>query len=502
MISQVSFAIVTMLVGWAALWPIRGRLGAGGYHLATFPTGLLGWGFVATVALALRAGYSWPLVIVSLAAFSAAFFAAGTWIARAEETHVPVPWWSFALWMLVLGGFTAVMARWGISVYSHDGWAQYELYSWPLFDNGVAALIMLGDRMLVPTAFHAAYHLFGGEFAAFVYPVLSLHVALLVGYGTARVARSAGVAAAIAVPVAVVVTMVAQVTYLFMSIYVHSHMPSAVYLLLAGVGIKHAFDAAVTLSDADPPVLSPSWLLVGGIGVAGVFLSRPDGPAYAVAAVLLATHALVSTRARHAEIDWFVGPVVVLATAYTAATVLNAGLWTSPKIDATTLIGFTALYALIWGILRFVPISRVDLLARGNNLLVVLVALDVLALVVLFGVLGEQADQTLYTMRTNLLELGGWRAFWPLITAMVLTSVVFYARLGRDRFTTALLFYAFQFFVIAFAVHSVTHPGRLGWGDSFSRVAFHSVPLIYLYLGVYTAGLIRTLSARGNRIRT
>jgi len=195
-------------------------------------------------------------------------------------------------------------------------------------------------------------------------------------------------------------------------------------------------------------------------------------------------------------------PVVVLAGAYTMATIINQGIWTTPKIGAGTLIGFTVLYAVIWALLRFVPFSRLDWLATGTNTLALLVAVESIALVWLFRVLGEQANTTIFTMMTNLLEQGGWRSFWPLITAMVIVSVVLSPREGRHPFTTALLFYAAQFFVIAFAVHGVTHPGRLGWGDSFNRVAFHSVPLIFAYLGVYAAGLTRTLGAGKTRTET
>ncbi len=498
MITQISFSLVTVLIGWASLWPLRSRLGSVAYHLAAFPTGLMGWGFVASVSIALHTGYSWVLACASLLAFCGALFAAGTWISRSERpAEKPVALWSFAVWALVIGGFTAVMAAWGISAYSHDGWAQYELYSWPLFDNGTAAIKLLGERMLIPSAFHAAYHLFGGEFAGFVYPVLSLHIAALVGFGTARAARPAGRAAALVVPLVVVTVMVGHVTYLFMSIYVHSHTISALYLLMAGLGIKYAFERAN--ASGSQPVLSPSWLLFAGIGLAGIFLARPDGPAYAMAAVLLAAFALVRSRAGREETGWFFAPTVILAGAYTAATILNQGMWTTEKISATTLIGFTALYAAIWAGLRFVPLARSDWLASGNNTLALLVALESVGLVWLFRILGEQANATIFAMTTNLLEQGGWRSFWPLITAMVVVSMVLRPNLRRESFTTALLFYAAQFFVIAFAVHGVTHPGRLGWGDSFNRVAFHSVPLIYLYLGVYVAGLTCTLWAPRTR---
>jgi len=501
MMPQLAFVAVTVATGWAALWPLRSRVGAAGYHLAAFPTGLLGWGLVATAALALRTGYSWLLAGTVLIAFAAAFFALARHALRAEEPGTrPLPAWTFAAWALVLGAFTGAMASWGISVFSHDGWAQYELYSWPLFDTGAGSLVMLGQRMLLPPAFHAAYHLFGGEFAGFVYPVLSLHVAVLVGAVTARAARAAGRWTALALTAVVVTAMVAHVTYLFMSIYVHSHTISALYLLLAGAGIMYAHESAQRAGHGAP--LSPAWLLVAGTGVAGIFLSRPDGPAYAMAAVLLGGYALVSARADRRGISMLFAPVVVLAGAYTMATIINQGIWTTPKIGAGTLIGFTVLYAVIWALLRFVPFSRLDWLATGTNTLALLVAVESIALVWLFRVLGEQANTTIFTMMTNLLEQGGWRSFWPLITAMVIVSVVLSPREGRHPFTTALLFYAAQFFVIAFAVHGVTHPGRLGWGDSFNRVAFHSVPLIFAYLGVYAAGLTRTLGAGKTRTET
>lgn len=492
MIPQLSFALVTLIVGWVALWPLRARLGPGLYHLAALPTGLLGWGFVASVSIALSAGYTWPLAAGSLLVFSAVFYAVSAAATRHEQAVPKVAPWTFLVWALVIAAFTAVMASWEIAVFSHDGWAQYELYSWPLFDKGNAAAIMLGHRMLIPSAFHAAYHLFGGEFASFVYPVLSLHIALLVGLTTMKVARPRGVTAAVLTATVVVVTMVGHVTYLFMSIYVHSHAPTALYLLLAAIGVKHAFDDAVT--DSGVRRLRPSGALLAGIGLAGTFLSRPDGPAYGMAILLLAGYALLYSRARRNETTLIIGPTVVLGGAYILATIVNRGMWTSPKIDASTVLMFLALYTAIWVVYRFVPLSRCRWLSAGTNLIALVIAVEAVGLVWLFRVLDAQAVRTLLTMGENLLSQGGWRSFWPAATAMLVVSIVFRARTGRDRFTSALLFYLVQFFVIAFVVHGTSHPGRLGWGDSFNRVAFHAVPLIFLYLGVYAGGLVRAFA--------
>ena len=50
-------------------------------------------------------------------------------------------------------------------------------------------------------------------------------------------------------------------------------------------------------------------------------------------------------------------------------------------------------------------------------------------------------------------------------------------------------------FAIAVIVHGLMHEGRLSRADSFSRLAFHAVPLFFWYLGTVAGGLVQTLSS-------
>jgi hypothetical protein len=86
-------------------------------------------------------------------------------------------------------------------------------------------------------------------------------------------------------------------------------------------------------------------------------------------------------------------------------------------------------------------------------------------------------------MLGNLARNGDWDWFWFFASGLVLVTLVFYG-VRRHAAQSAMLLYAIaQFLVVALVVHGISHPGHPGFTDSFNRVAFHSVPLIWWLFG-------------------
>jgi len=238
----------------------------------------------------------------------------------------------------------------------------------------------------------------------------------------------------------------------------------------------------------------PAWLVIAGLATAALVLARPDGAAYSLIPFAVAAAALVRVRAGAAEIDAYFAPLVVTSALVTAGAMVQTGVWESDKLPGALLLAFIAAQGLVWVAVRW--LSRRDLgwLARGTNAVRTIVALDVPVLLVVWRRAGEQGMAAVQNMTTNLLLQGGYRFVWPYAAGVLGMSVALRPKTTRNPYTAYVLFAIVQFFAVALAVHALTHPGRLGWGDSFNRVAFHILPVVYLYAGLYLSELVAAVT--------
>ncbi len=92
-----------------------------------------------------------------------------------------------------------------------------------------------------------------------------------------------------------------------------------------------------------------------------------------------------------------------------------------------------------------------------------------------------------YMMR-NLIHRGGYNSLWVFAAGLVVLAIVF-SGLRSNRLVRHALVSLALFFVAASVVHGLTHVGRASWGDSFSRVSFHVVPVVFMLLG-YVGALV------------
>ncbi len=436
----------------------------------------------------MHAGYSAFIVWGGIALYVAGIAAAGIWASRdtgatspTSPSTEPTPLWSFPLVGIIVVGVAYLFARWGLSIYTHDSWAQYSVTSWALHDSGTAVIRLVRDRQLMLPAMQAAYHFFGGEWAGTLYPVISalivawVAVATSVALWTRRIAR-------FLVPGLLAVVMVADPTYLFMSGYMHSHSTTALMILIAVVALWR------TVAEETSP---RPWLLVAGIALAGIWLARPDGPAYGVAVLFTALAIMMRSKADWRDFGLLVVPTLGVAGLYVLATIVQLGMWDSHKVSASLLLLFLGGYALVWPLLVWARPQRWEWACRAFNLPALALGLQSVALVWFVRTQGEQGANSVSNMLQNLFVEGGWRSFWVVAISATAVILLFRTRYNRSGFSAYCLYAVVQFMLIAVVIHAAQHPGRVGWGDSFNRVAFHVVPVLYFAVGMYVAELLR-----------
>ncbi|MDP2182287.1 MAG: hypothetical protein Q8K99_06935 [Actinomycetota bacterium] len=491
-------SVVSLLAGWVGLWPLRRHLGAVGYHLAAYPTGLVLWPVVAAVLSVLRVEYQ-PLLPYALA--TAALFAVARLVARDRsdvEGH-GVPVWSYLVWGGGVVGVSAVIALTGYTAAGYDSLFNYEAWGVWIFDQGTLSRSIIGSFGALMPSVHAANRFFGSDWTATPYPVLSLHVAALVATAAARWARGwVGMAWSTAIALVALAFMVSVPSYVHHSLYVHSHMITAAYLLLALLGLQRAYLGAEDDGSSPSDTASDAWLLVAGLASAGLALTRTDGIAYvAIPAVVGTVLWLESGRSWRSQAIFVCAAAVPIATVYGSA-FYSFGLWPAKKLSGKKAAAVLA--GLILGSASTLVIGALPRvrawLGHRNRALLLVCALEVVGLAGLVALRPSGFAESTRNMVTNLLRTGGYGYLWYFVFGAIAVSFAWGRQWRSGRWPLYLLFAIVQFFVIAAAVHGVGHPGRLNPADSFSRVAFHVVPLVFWYVAMVVATLVAEYRGR------
>lgn len=480
-----------LLVGWLVLWPLRNRLGAGWYHLAAIPIGLLG----GPVAGAISTVTGRPLDMVSACA-GAFVLAAIAWLvarfvaAPGPGDAFPVRGHSYAVAggiAVVLGG---VLGLSRVVMMGNDSFMSYWPMGLALSWNGAFTARLMGTRAPLITTMNAIQANFGSDFAFAIYPLLGATVLGAVGLSIWRGPLSGAAEKTRKIVTAVTLGfLVLEPSFIFNSFFVHTHMISALYLLLAGLGLWFALPRA---SESDNGT-NDAFLLLAGFAAAGLALARPDGLAYMFIPVAVALSILTIGRVRwRSVLSFFIPMVSVVASTYAAA-FAKLGLWHDSKLSgrvSLAILSVLLLASVTPGIVQWLD-RRLPFRVRGENFLGILVGTSVAGVVLVLALKWDTAHGALATARINLFqgEGGYFYLWWAVVTIFVLTLISGDAlRLGswtRSPFLAILLF-----FVIAALVHGLSHEGRLGAGDSFNRVAFEIIPLIVWFVAAVIARIV------------
>ncbi len=489
LIGQVGPGLTALLIGWAVLWPMRGGLGAWGYHLSAMPVGLLVYTEATAIGTLLGRPFDW----LSIAAAVAATCALTWWLGRPQEgspgSNVAVSARSFAVAAGVLLLFGAVVSLLRVTVATNDALTQF----WPMSiglvrGDGLSIKLMSARSVMVPSL-GAVHILFRANWAYVSYALAGANVLALVGWLLARSCREiSSRAMRLAIVGGVTAALAAESSFVFHSVFVHSHMISALYLTLSIAALWFA------RSEADSRGLNRAWLVVGGLAAAGFALVRPDGLAYVflptVAALSVLTGAGSPQRSAPPFFATLVAPVVLT---YVAA-YSQLGIWEAEKLSGAVTVALVALLAASssapWVTVRLRP--PLDRWLTGERLMQ---TVQLIAAVMLIVVALRSPSSALATASNSLVNLfgaeGGYSALWYSLGLLALIAVwtgdaMRPNSLSRFIFATIALF-----FLIAGVVHVGTHEGRVGDLDSFTRLVFHVVPMSFWFVGLVLARIAK-----------
>lgn len=498
MARDLALGLLTVCWGLGALLPVARRLGAPVTAAASVPVGLVCWPMAAAVHSLTWTPFAWwltplfgslaaMLLALMLRAVAGADGDASSATARTPRSNALRGSGlaaAAAIAITTTAGVTAAVSSARTFMFTPDSWGGYASTAIRLADTGVLFERVMSERAALIPAMTAGYRAFGGEWLFTIYPVVAVAVLALLGAALLR----AGQATRSIIPAALgstaaVIGLAAHPFFLLNSLYVHSHMLTAAYVLLGTVAIAFALREAEW-----------AWLAVAGLAAAGIVLARPDGFIYAL--VLLLGGGVVALRFLHHErravLSLFVPHLTLCLLVFGAAFVRN-GIWSSTKLSGplavAMLASHLALGAAFWGLAS----SPRGTKAVARHGLLTLAGLAVLGVVGLSAVI-EGAPDVAATMLTNLLREGQWGVLWYLVPAIVGLSALA-SVLDRDDAVLRISTWTVPMFLAAaFAVHATQHPGRLGWTDSFNRIAFHVVPVVFLCVGAIIAWAARTLT--------
>ena len=489
--------VVTLLAGWACMWPLRPTLGWG-YHIAAYPVGLVLWPLAAAVLSPFGSPFDSGAVLAGYVALAAVVWL----LARSIGGSLPpaqgqVPAWTYLAWGTLLVAASAIVSltRWTSAAY--DSVFHYEAWGQWLHQTGTVSVQIIGDYGIFIPTIHAVDTLLGAGWTSVPYPLLSLHVLAVVlaaTYGWARPRLGPPFSRLLAV--GTVVFLAATTPYLHHTLYVHSHMITAAYLVLAIWCIQRAYLGAA--DDADLPGsghASMSWLFVAGLASAGFALTRTDGIAYVIVPIIVAALLRLETGGSRPAYVLFLATVAVPVIVVYGSALLDLGVW-----DGRKLTGSRAIITLCVLTLAGVATVAVDAVPRVRRLLAeqrrglfLVVAANILALLGLAAMRPDGFAEAGRNMLINLFSTGGYRLLWFVILGIILIPFLWRYRWSPARWPVYLLYTIGQFFVVAVLVHGVAHPGRLSPADSFTRVAFHVVPLAFWYAGIVGTTLVQAV---------
>lgn len=490
--SEVSPVLLALAMGWLALWPARTRLGTAGYHLSALSVGLIGWCFVGIFTTITGRSFD-ALSTIAGATILALGCWVIEWLTRSTDTSgsdVPLGSFVLAAGGLSIAGFAFTMGR--LTVSNNDSIMSYWPLGVALQREGMFTAEIVATRSVLIPSIHAGHAMLGSEWVHVVYALIALSVILWTAAlllwgplaGAQRWAKGLVIGGALTL-------LLLESSFLYHSFFVHSHMISALYLLVA---LGATWTAARPMGASPDRPLNAAYLLVAGLAAGALALTRADGLAYVFVPVVAALSLLIDRRAEAKDVVAFFAPLLFVVFGVYGSIYATVGMWPADKLDGTTalaillLLGASSLLPWLVGRIDRSPLAvRVD----RERLFAIAVVLGMVALVSAYFLKQETASLALAHSAINLFGgRGGYGPLWYIVVGLFALSVVTGDALRRRSWTRPAFLSVILFFVLAALVHGTAHPGRLGVGDSFTRVSFHAFPLVVFYLGAVSARIL------------
>lgn len=494
-LSQMASIGFFVVVGWAALWPVRRVLGPAGYHAAALPFGLLApllAGVFSSLSGRPLDGIATVIGALALVAVMHALFkslgSTPQW--KPERADARSMLLGACLWTAA----SALFALTRLTVTNNDSVMAY----WPrgveLTRTGMFTGSTIATRSALLPAMNAVHVVFGSDWAYAIYPAMALSVLmwLWISFTEGSLRTSArrtatGIAAIAAVFLAI------EPSFIFHSFMAHSQMVSALYLLIALTAVWK-----VALPDRPGGSSDLTWLVIAGSATAGFAHARPDGLAYMFVPIAVAIGVITRDRVDRRAVAAFFIPLVLLVGSVYGATYATQGLWDSTKLSGSITLAILAV--LLFAVVSPWVLQALDRIlpfrVSGERFMGTLVVAALAGTAIIFALKWETASGALLNAGTNLFGgAGGYSYLWYGVVAALILSFVSGDALRPGSWTRASFLGMALFFVIVALVHGVSHEGRLGVGDSMNRVVFHALPLVIFHVGSVVG---RVLSQRGS----
>ncbi|MBT8494384.1 MAG: hypothetical protein KJO07_15115 [Deltaproteobacteria bacterium] len=248
----------------------------------------------------------------------------------------------------------------------------------------------------------------------------------------------------------------------FHSYYIHTNLPSAVFLF----GAVMVFWLAEV--DNQPSAVGLSSLLFMAFG-----LTRLEGPVVAVLFISLTF--LRSALPRRRLTPWLAAALALFA-GWALLQLRQVGA-DSPYLSPTKIaavVGLCAATLAAWFAIRVNGIRRIV-----QVLPVLAAAVLATALVIAFVIDGETMAMSTLNLYENLSRSQYWGMFWLCSLALGVLALL----VERPRFGEAMAF-GVPIFIAAVVLLGALHPYRQHYYDSGNRMMVHIAPLMYFYFGL------------------
>jgi hypothetical protein len=258
---------------------------------------------------------------------------------------------------------------------------------------------------------------------------------------------------------------------------------TALFLTVAVVGIITAYfyrESPVHDSEkAGMAATRRAWLNVAGVAAGGIVLARPDGLVYVLIPVALVVTNQWSSPTR-GGVSWFFSPLILLSSSFVLPFIVRNGLWRSTfKLDGRVALVFIA-FQVVAAVVSMAA-DRFAIRFRSETVIAAMFSVIALAIATLVAVEPGQVAEAVGIMVANLVRDGGWGFFWVYAFSALLICVMSVPVSGH-KWLESISVAIGLFFSFAVLIHGAMHPGRLGWFDSFNRLSFHIVPLVFLFV--------------------
>jgi len=491
-VSELAAIAYFVIVGWVALWPMRRRLGPFGYHIAALPIGIL----AAPLAAAFTTTVGRPLDALS-ATVGAVLLVAVLWglqrlvLGTPALADSPVSPRSFAFAAGALGLFGTAVGLVRYTVANADSYVSYWPLAVELARTGVVNTRVFASRGTMIPSMGAIHALLGSEWAYVIYPmlaatllawmVLTLWTGPLSGASRKTKLLITGGAA---------LFLALEPSFLFHSFFVHSHMMSALYLMMSLSCLWMAVRPGSIREDGQ---LETGYLVLSGVFAAGFALTRTDGIAYMFVPIATAISVLTMSKVRWRGVAAFFVPLLFIVFTTFAAGYYRLGLWEDSKLSGKPALAILAVLALsvagpwiVETIDRFLPFR-----VSGERFLGILVAVAFSLMLIVFALKWESSRLALNNTRINLFQgYGGYHYLWYAVVVLIVMSLIAGDALRRGTWTRWAFLAIALYYPIAGLIHGTSHAGRIGTGDSLNRVVFHALPLIVWYVAAVVARIL------------